>query len=368
MFGSDILEVAIGMVFLYLFMSMIASALREAFEALLQQRSAFLERGLKEMLRTGHATTWIAEFYNHPMISSLYRGTYGSCSKLPAYIPKQSFSLAILDMVAGASAAGKTLSIPDLAQTLKDSGAPNDVQRVVLMALSAAGNDVAAVRKHLEDWYDATMTRVSGWYAKRSAAFLFAFGLGAAVALNVDSITIAKSLIVDKPLRQAIVAQAEKYVGDPANRPRSSAETGNPSTSAPPANPAGADTTSGGASTARKTSFDDLRTEFAEIGYPIGWTFDGGLYPSPQACRHTASANGDIKTECTLKGGELWGVWLLAIMGWLITAIAIMLGAPFWFDLLNKLVSLRSTLKPIEAPSAGNQKKPAEPASPSDAV
>lgn len=359
------------MAFLYLFMSMIASALREAFEALLQQRAAFLERGLTEMLRTGNATTWVAEFYNHPMISSLYRGTYGSGSKLPAYIPKQSFSLAILDMVANASAAGETLSLPALEQTLKAAGAPNDVQRVVLMALSAAGDDLAAVRKHLEDWYDATMQRVSGWYAKRSAAFLFGLGLGAAVVLNVDSITIAKSLIVDKPLRQAIVTQAEKYVGDPANRPKSpgAAQTSTPSTGAPPANFVGSAATSGGASDAQKRSFDDIRTEFAEIGYPIGWASDKGwLYPAPQGCTRIASAEGDALTACTLAGDAYLGMWLLAIMGWLITAIAVMLGAPFWFDLLNRLVSLRSALKPVEAPAPGNKSKTAAPPPPGNAV
>ena len=31
------------------------------------------------------------------------------------------------------------------------------------------------------------------------------------------------------------------------------------------------------------------------------------------------------------------------ILGWLITALAVSLGAPFWFDLLNRLVKLRGT-------------------------
>ena len=37
-----------------------------------------------------------------------------------------------------------------------------------------------------------------------------------------------------------------------------------------------------------------------------------------------------------------------SVMGWLITAIAVMLGAPFWFNLLNKLISLRTALKPSD--------------------
>jgi len=37
------------------------------------------------------------------------------------------------------------------------------------------------------------------------------------------------------------------------------------------------------------------------------------------------------------------------ILGWLITALAISLGAPFWFDLLNKLMTLRGSIKTKDA-------------------
>jgi hypothetical protein len=35
-------------------------------------------------------------------------------------------------------------------------------------------------------------------------------------------------------------------------------------------------------------------------------------------------------------------------VGWLITALAVSLGAPFWFDMLNKFIVVRSTVKPHE--------------------
>ena len=40
-------------------------------------------------------------------------------------------------------------------------------------------------------------------------------------------------------------------------------------------------------------------------------------------------------------------VWW-APLGWLLTAIGVSLGAPFWFDLLNKFMVVRSTVKPQE--------------------
>ncbi|MGH7962279.1 MAG: hypothetical protein ACRERD_10730 [Candidatus Binatia bacterium] len=39
------------------------------------------------------------------------------------------------------------------------------------------------------------------------------------------------------------------------------------------------------------------------------------------------------------------GSWFLKIVGWLITGVAVSIGAPFWFDLLNKLVDFRGAGK-----------------------
>jgi hypothetical protein len=35
------------------------------------------------------------------------------------------------------------------------------------------------------------------------------------------------------------------------------------------------------------------------------------------------------------------GDWLVKVLGWLVTGLAVSLGAPFWFDLLNRVVDLR---------------------------
>jgi len=61
---------------------------------------------------------------------------------------------------------------------------------------------------------------------------------------------------------------------------------------------------------------------------PIGW--DRGLPQHP-------GSDGKPATD-----------WLEVIAGLLITALATTLGAPFWFDLLNKVMVVRSTVKPHE--------------------
>jgi hypothetical protein len=54
-----------------------------------------------------------------------------------------------------------------------------------------------------------------------------------------------------------------------------------------------------------------------------------------------------------------------SLPGWLLTALAISLGAPFWFDLLNKIMVIRSTVKPHEkSPEEASEDRQARGASP----
>jgi hypothetical protein len=48
--------------------------------------------------------------------------------------------------------------------------------------------------------------------------------------------------------------------------------------------------------------------------------------------------------------------WIQRIIGWMLTAVAVSLGAPFWFDLLNRFMNLRNSVK---APDEAAQKKAA---------
>ena len=76
MFGSAILEVAIGIIFIYLLISIICSAIREGIEAWLKTRAAYLEYGIRELLHDTKAEGIAKSFYNHPLIYSLFADDY----------------------------------------------------------------------------------------------------------------------------------------------------------------------------------------------------------------------------------------------------------------------------------------------------
>jgi len=76
--------------------------------------------------------------------------------------------------------------------------------------------------------------------------------------------------------------------------------------------------------------------ELNSLGLPVGWS----------------GADGDILLTWPGWHWKMYGGWWWQIywhgVGWLLTALAISLGAPFWFDLLNKFIVVRSTVKPKE--------------------
>jgi len=98
------------------------------------------------------------------------------------------------------------------------------------------------------------------------------------------------------------------------------------------------------------------------LGLPLGWGHAGLPSLLPTRCNggtpdHTPQAP-NCSLSQTMGEAAWWGNLLLALLGWLLTAMAVTLGAPFWFDLLGKLVKIRG------AGSNPDEAAKADPASP----
>ena len=132
MFGSEMIDIVISLIFVYLLLSLICSALREGIETWLKQRAVYLERGIRELLhdRTGKGLT--KTLYTHPLIFSLFQGDYEPDqtkkkkflpvrSNLPTYIPSRNFAMALLDIIAhGPVTAASTNPPPPAPPTLAE--------------------------------------------------------------------------------------------------------------------------------------------------------------------------------------------------------------------------------------------------------
>ena len=201
--------------------------------------------------------------------------------RYPAYLPARAFASALLDF----DGTGAKRSVEDAINAV-----PSAPARKALMTLWLDANgDAVAFRRAVESWFDDAMERVSGWYRRRIHLVTWVLAIAVAVVLNVDTVRIADHLWKDETVRAAVVARTE--------RPPSSA------TEPPPVSTVA-------------TSVDSLE----ELQLPIGWS---------------AESQPDDGWDWFLT------VWRKAI-GLLLTAAAVTLGAPFWFDLLGKVARVRS--------------------------
>jgi hypothetical protein len=89
------------------------------------------------------------------------------------------------------------------------------------------------------------------------------------------------------------------------------------------------------------TQLAKYAAQFQALGLPIGWNSQDDLHRPPWVY-HTWSE----RVVWT------WRLLLAHGLGWLLTGFAISLGAPFWFDLLNKVIAVRSAVKPREVEAA----------------
>jgi ribosomal protein L22 len=175
------------------------------------------------------------------------------------------------------------------------------MQQALTALLHSAQGDAIAFRRTAEQWFDDHMERVSGWYKRRIQLVLWILAIVVAVAINADSLQIAKRLWVEPSVRASLVNQAQTA----ANQP--SGET-NPS--------------------------DELES----LPVPLGW--------------HLTTARDDPQGFPFYDDpGMAWDL-LSKLLGLAITAVALTFGAPFWFDTLSKLARLRNSGAPPPASDA----------------
>ena len=88
------------------------------------------------------------------------------------------------------------------------------------MYVSKSYNNLEAFQLQLEQWFDDSMNRVSGWYKRQTQFLLFAIGLVVALLFNVNMIAIAGKLSTDKDARDKLVTMAIKEADALKNDPR----------------------------------------------------------------------------------------------------------------------------------------------------
>jgi hypothetical protein len=319
----DVVNVIISLIFVYLALSLLISTVQEQLAALWEWRAKHLKTSVYQMLGNNREAKAIVDsLWRHPLIHSLNQESTTALKKLwqgqktgavgPSYLDAATFTTVLLEDL------GDRYSLPvqnyntPLAHLLPhllpiaDPGAPlvtprlPESLRTTLIAIArqtqlqftaqnpADEPTIKTFAEAIAQWYEQAMMRSSGVY-KRNAAGV-ALILSAIVVLvgNVDSLSLIDRLYSDPTLNRAFVQIAEQSCGL-VSKP--------------------------------SECFQSLDLSLIK-DLPLGWTFSKGVIPHllPQQNR--------------------LGV---TILGWVLSAIAISRGAPFWFELLGKLINVRST-------------------------
>ena len=234
-------------------------------------------------------------------------GVWRQRRSLPSYVSAKSFAEAVIDLVVPDAAGETTMTTIKANVGALPAGLPfkSSLQALV----KNAGDDVSRFRTEVEQWYDDHMNRVSGWYKRHVAIITLAVGGIFIVLLNINALTIGRTLYSESAASAAVSAVAAKGTNCPASQ-----------------NP--------------QECLSGLQAQLsaaAAAGLPIGWGTVRDCQAPGARCNWM-----DQRGLFSRHGGSFWQ-FVLVLAGFLLMIIAIVPGAQFWFGLLSKIGTLRST-------------------------
>jgi hypothetical protein len=315
--GSPAVNVAIGLVFTYFLFAMLCSGVNELIARQLNLRGKMLFATIVGMLGSDKAN----EFWNHSFVKPLLsvhnqkppRGPApasvsplmtGEAKKTPAprdapsYVSPATFSRTVAALFTTIDDECKATLQPatEVTKARAATGAAVPaVEASVHHLLAEACGDIEKFRVGVEQWFNDWMDRLSGVYKRYAKRILLLLAIIVTLAFNVNSLLIARTLWRDPTTRNALVQAAQQTTATTSSGTRT-----------PPA-------------------LQDVYRQIGEeqrIGVPIGWS------------------------KAKSPFGQDASTWLWFIAGWALTVGALSFGAPFWFDMLTRLNSLRSSGPP----------------------
>jgi hypothetical protein len=360
MFNSVVLDVVIGLVFIYLLYSLLVTIIQEMIATAFNFRAKILQRAIVRMLededpfkprfsslsklfrKNGNLSAKNSvsyDFYNHPLIKFMGENKrYGA----PSYFGKETFSKVLIDLLRGDKIKPGDDVQPLIQQSLDDhriKWGTSEINEQTLSFLRSvwadANGDVTKLKIFLENWFDETMKRVTGWYKRHTRFILFFVGLAVVILFNVNTIEIVNKLEKDPVVREQVIRQSEAFAKAHPDLDKEILIL-----KAKSAKDSNGHFTADSSALSHSPDFSDLKQfELLKKREQILSDRADSLLNAG-----ISSANGllGLGWQTTqFKINDLHAI-LLSLLGWIISALAISLGAPFWFDLLNKLMKLRN--------------------------
>ncbi|MBW4421888.1 MAG: hypothetical protein KME13_22155 [Myxacorys californica WJT36-NPBG1] len=316
MYFSTVVEVAIGLITIYLVLSLLVSEIQELLSTILQWRARNLKTAIVNLLsgnpKSLEGLNLVNSLYQHPLIQSLHqRAAWRTKTSVgPSYLPSDAFAIALLFVLSQLN--GQELTFGEdadqllikLEQAKSSQQLPEqlieNLQLLLVKAKSSLkeGEDVwQKFKEEISLWFDQSMERASGVYTRNTRGLCFVLGLVLSFLVNANSIHIVQALSQDRILQSTLSNLASQVVADNTFCFTSSA--------------------------AEKECMNNLKEQVNTLltdipALPLGRS---GTFP--------ANLFVDLSWE--------------QLVGWLLTGVAVSRGAAFWFDFLTKVVGFRNT-------------------------
>ncbi len=287
MISGEMLDVVLGIVLVYLLLGLCCMTVTESVARISRARSRTLFAAVRRMLEGGARSR-----HGDPRLvprvgaDTLYAHPLilsleapGSSGRArPAHIPPRLFALALLDLIAPVDAR-HPLCMAQIRAAVTQL--PEPLRRSMLLLIDEAAGDLTALRAGVEHWFDDVMARTSAVYRRWAQSVAVGVALVITVLTNADTLSIARSLASSSALRGAAVAIATTLPRVALPIPAADARA--------------------------------LLDSLVVRGLPLGWS---AAVVGEGAVAHAG--------------------------GLLITTLAVSLGAPFWFAVLEGLAGVRS--------------------------
>jgi beta-lactamase superfamily II metal-dependent hydrolase len=295
--ASGVLDIVIGVIFVFLVFSLVVSGVGEVINQMLALRSRHLWRSLRKLMDEGEPsavkdqrplketapTTRVEQLYAHPLIQQLERRVVTDRSRI-SRIPPTDFARALVDVLV--PEAGTDVDVDSIAASVTSLPVDSPLRAPLIAVLRESGEEVTRFRAAVGDWFDARMEFLSAAYKQHVRWILLGVAVLVVGIFNVDAIGAAHAFQRDEALRTAVAEQAVALTSTCGEKPDTEVTA---------------------------CIQDEVDKVTPSIRLPVGWPDRDGV--------------------------DLWQV-----LGWAIAAVAISQGAPFWFDVLRKATGLRKSV------------------------
>jgi hypothetical protein len=363
------IDILIGISVVMLLVSMIVTVITQVINTLLNQRGKQLMKGIAGILSqidpdlpSKVADQIATAVLTHPMVRNGNRG-------LGDVIHREELTKLLLELASGEGPQKLDHTVVEKLQTAlvkngvcKDGDAPqiriqigDTLKNLRSFALqlelshpeltNAARARIAMLQQansqflaKINLWFDQTMDRVSERFTAQTRYVTFATGLVIALALQLDTAALVSRLSADPALRESLVKEAIEIEKSPSNVTKPTQQAAGTSSAQPGSSVSAPQTTAGS-------------------GQPAGAPTQQAMPPSITPVMNLNASDRQAIRDLMLnnvmgipEGFEDWtrrwtaDNWATKLMGIVLTALLLSLGAPFWYNALQNLIRLRSVI------------------------